>query len=69
MENNRYIPVDGHPNLVRDRQTNAILNINNDDIQTKMKVRAAKLKEREEIETLKNDVQEIKSLLIKLLEK
>lgn len=69
MDNSRYIKVEGRPDLVRDRFTNAILNINTAGIEQAKSIRAKKLQERQEIEQLKSDVHEIKSLLLKLLEK
>lgn len=69
MNNDRYIKVEGRADLVRDRYTNAILNINKGDIEQAKSIRAQRLKERQELDQLKTDVSEIKSLLLKLLEK
>ena len=64
-----YIKVEGHPNLVRDKNTGAILNINKTEIEaSRIKKEKEKQKDRE-IEQLKNDVSEIKSMLNKLVEK
>ena len=65
------IPVKGHPELYRDEKTGAILN--RDDvsyqnyIQNKNLKEAQKLAQKQEIEQLKNDVSEIKSLLMELI--
>lgn len=68
-----HLKVDGHNNLVRDRRTGAILNTNKTEIE-----RARKLKrvseEREEhinsltkeVKGLKEDMSQIKQLLLKL---
>lgn len=69
MNNDRYIKVEGRADLVRDRHTNAILNINKGDIEQAKSIRAQQLKDRQELDQLKTDVSEIKSLLLKLLEK
>jgi S-adenosylmethionine:tRNA-ribosyltransferase-isomerase (queuine synthetase) len=64
-----YIKIQGHPSLIKDLSTGAILNINNDAIvQARMKKSREKEKEKELIE-LKNDVSEIKKMLIELSKK
>lgn len=63
-----YQPIDGYPDLVKDAKTGIILNINNDKILQSQKIRDQKVKERQELETLKSDVQDIKQMLQKLLE-
>lgn len=65
----RYIKIADHPDLVRDRRTGAILNINTREIQRQKEILRQKQAEKQEIQQLKNDVGEIKSLLHKLLEK
>jgi len=64
-----YIKVEGHPNLVRDRKSGVILNINKTELEAN-RIRKQKQREKDnEIEQLKNDVSEIKSMLNKLIEK
>lgn len=64
-----YIKVEGHPNLVRDRKSGVILNINKAELEAN-RIRKQKQREKDnEIEQLKNDVSEIKSMLNKLVEK
>ena len=64
-----YIKVEGHPNLVRDKNSGVILNINKSEINAN-RIRKEKQREKDnEIEQLKNDVSEIKSMLNKLVEK
>jgi DNA-binding transcriptional regulator GbsR (MarR family) len=65
----RYIKIADRPDLVRDRRTGAILNINTREIQRQKEILRQKQAEKQEIQQLKNDVGEIKSLLHKLLEK
>lgn len=66
---NSYIKVEGHPNLVRDKNSGVILNINKTELEAN-RIRKQKQREKDnEIEQLKNDVSEIKSMLNKLVEK
>tara|TARA_B110000908_G_C10244161_1_gene447840 strand:- start:1611 stop:1841 length:231 start_codon:yes stop_codon:yes gene_type:complete len=72
----KHIPVNGHPGLVRDAKSGAILNINKTEIQ-KARERHARqqtqLDEYEELKSdvsqLKNDIGDIKDLLTKLVDK
>jgi hypothetical protein len=63
------IPVEGHKGLYRDQKTNAILNTNDNEYEEYMKLKNSMLKEKTEIESIKEEINEIKSLLKKLLEK
>ena len=63
-----FLRVDGEPGLVRDTGSHAILNINRDQQEAaRDRLRRFKAKE-QELQDLKNDVGEIKSLLAQLLE-
>jgi|SaaInl74LU_5_DNA_1037368.scaffolds.fasta_scaffold45327_2 hypothetical protein len=62
------IPIEGHPDLVRDIKTNAIININKDKAEQRHKARELRLQEKQEFEQVKSDVQDIKAMLQKLLE-
>lgn len=66
--NRKLLPVEGHHNLMIDPATNIILNINKDKSEQSKKIREQKLKEKQELEALKSDVQDIKAMLQKLLE-
>lgn len=66
--------VEGHPNLVRDERTNAILNTNFDEYKNYIELKKIKESENRRIESietnisnLKGDLDEIKSLLRNLL--
>jgi hypothetical protein len=61
--------VEGHPGFVRDMETGAILNINKTELNKIKRARAARRSKDNEIQDLKNEVGEIKSLLMQLLEK
>ena len=71
-----YLKVEGHKDLVRDKQTGVVLNINKKEtllaIERK-RIRKQKEKElesmKEDVDTLKSDMVEIKSLLNKIAER
>jgi len=63
-----HIPVKDHPHLARDLSTGMILNINKSKTRQKRLEAEQRSKERQEIAELKSDVNEIKSMLQKLIE-
>jgi len=62
------IPVEGHKGLYRDEKSNAIVNCNDYEYQEYLRAKNSSLDEKGEIENLKTELSEIKSLLTKLLE-
>ena len=60
------IPVEGHKNLFRDEKTGAIVNFDNTGFSDYMSQRRRQLDERAELDIMKNDINEIKSLLKEL---
>jgi len=72
---NNYQRVEGHNNLVRDKRTSVILNTNKTEIERARKLKTVQ-KEKEkhitnltnEVDTLRDDVTQIKELLFRLLE-
>lgn len=71
----RYQKVEGHTSLVRDTRTGAILNTNRSEIARVRKRKEAKRLEAERLNTLskevsllKNEISEIKDLLVRLVE-
>jgi hypothetical protein len=66
---NRYFKVEGHSFLVRDSQTNAIVNRDRQGYDSYKNLRKAKGREKERLDRLENDVNEIKDLLIQLINK
>ena len=62
------IKVEGHPHLYRDERTGAIINC--DDIGYDQYIKSQKLRknQKEEIQNMKKDIDEIKSLLKILVE-
>ena len=69
-----HLKVEGHSNLVRDEQTNAILNTNMNDYNHYIRLKKIKEDSSKRVENLENDMngiksdlQEIKNLLGNLL--
>ena len=64
----RHVKVEGHPDLVRDKNSGAILNINSNAM-TAARERKKMFNDRqEEIDDIKSDVADIKNILMKLVE-
>ena len=57
------IRVEGESNLYRDRKTGAIVNTDSAGYNQYMKMKQRRQTEREELDILKKDIEEIKSLL------
>lgn len=55
------IKVEGHPNLVRDQKTKAILNTDISEYDNYVSSRDSKRKENEKIKMIENDVNDIKN--------
>lgn len=69
-----HLKVTGHSNLIRDNETKAIINTNSSDYNTYVMSKLTKQKENEKIElvekeisTIKEEIDEIKSLLLEFL--
>lgn len=76
MENNNRIPVKDHKSLYRDNNSRAIINTNSNDYETYVRNRNRMNSERERIEnlegkvdSLQDDISDIKNLLLKLADK
>ena len=64
----RHVKVEGHPDLVRDKNSGAILNINSNAM-TAARERKKLFNDRQkEIDEIKKDVSDIKNILMKLVE-
>ena len=63
MNQEDLIPVEGHNNLFRDRNTGAIINDDSSGYVQYKKMKQRRQTEREELDILKKDIEEIKSLL------
>tara|TARA_Y100000289_G_C3811897_1_gene94150 strand:+ start:114 stop:329 length:216 start_codon:yes stop_codon:yes gene_type:complete len=66
MNQEDLIPVEGEPNLFRDRNTGAIVNMDTSGYAQYKRMKQRRQTEREELDTLKKDIEEIKSLLKEL---
>ena len=60
------IPVEGHKNLYRDEKSGAIVNTDSHGYSQYKKSRNIKLNQKEEIDRMKSDIEEIKYLLKKI---
>lgn len=65
----KIVKVDNAPGFGRDPETGAILNINTSEIENARKAKQNRLKQKQEIEQLKKDVDDIKSMLTQIIEK
>lgn len=60
------IPVEGHKNLFRDENSGAIVNLNSYEYNQYLKLKKQKNDEKNEIDSLKKDVEEIKKMLMEI---
>ena len=65
----KYSKVEGHVDLIRDETSSAIINTNVEQYRLVMKRREVMKAQRSEINTLKQEVTEIKDLLKDIIEK
>ena len=63
------IPVEGHKHLFRDEKSGAIINTDSHGYSQYKKTRNIKLSQREEIDSMKKDIEEIKFLLREIAKK
>ena len=63
------IPVKDHHNLYRDEKAGAIINTDDNGFAQYKKMKFAKLTERQEIDKIKEDIEEIKFLLKQIVSK
>ena len=63
------IPVDGHKHLYRDKKSGAIINTDSHGYSQYKKSKNIKLSQKEEIDSMKKDIEEIKNLLRLIVEK
>jgi hypothetical protein len=65
----RKAKVEGNPTLIRDLNNNAILNIDKVGILNAKSARAHKRSSQQELNALKNEVTELKSMMREILER
>lgn len=63
MNKKELIPVEGHKNLYRDKSSGAIVNCDTFEYSQYVKMRNEKKRKNDEIQQIKSDIEEIKSLL------
>ena len=63
------IPVEGHKHLYRDKKSGAIINTDSQGYSQYKKSKDIKLSQKEEIDSMKKDIEEIKNLLRLIVEK
>tara|TARA_A100001035_G_C27424509_1_gene338761 strand:+ start:336 stop:530 length:195 start_codon:yes stop_codon:yes gene_type:complete len=63
------IPVEGHKHLYRDKKSGAIINTDSHGYSQYKKSKNIKLSQKEEIDSMKKDIEEIKNLLRLIVEK
>lgn len=63
------VPVESYSGFYRDSVSGAILNCNDSEYNNYLKTKELKVREKQEIENLKNDVNEIKDMMKLILSK
>ena len=63
------MPVEGHKNLYRDEKSGAIINTDSHGFSQYKKSKNIKLTQRQEIDKMKDDIEEIKNLLKQIASK
>ena len=63
----KYAKVEGHSNLIRDLKTNAIINTDYNSSTQYDTIRKKRKEEKTKIESLENEIKEIKTLLNQLI--
>ena len=61
------IPVEGHKNLYRDKDSGAIVNTDSSGYNQYMQMKSARLPQREELDKMREDIDEIKFLLKQII--
>ena len=63
------IPVEGHKDLYRDEKSGAVINTDTNGYAQYKKMKSAKMGQKEEIDKIKEDIEEIKYLLKQIVSK
>ena len=64
-----YVKIEGHNGYVRDKKSGAVLNLNKSEIEAAKKRKQQRATKEQELDNLKNEVSDIKSMLTKVIEK
>ena len=65
----KYIKIEGEQDLVKDKDTGAILNTNMDSLSAYKQKRHKDIEQKNRIDRMENDIGDIKSMLKELLDK
>jgi hypothetical protein len=65
----KYIKIEGEQDLVKDKETGAILNTNMDSLSAYKQKRKKDMEQKNRIDRMENDIGDIKSMLKELLNK
>ena len=65
----KYIKIEGEQDLVKDKETGAILNTNMDSLSAYKQKRKKDIDQKNRIDRMENDIGDIKSMLKELLNK
>tara|TARA_B100000945_G_C20396119_1_gene604915 strand:+ start:925 stop:1119 length:195 start_codon:yes stop_codon:yes gene_type:complete len=63
------IPVQGHKDLYRDEKSGAVINTDTNGYSQYKRMKSAKMSQKEEIDKMKEDIEEIKCLLKQIASK
>ena len=69
MTKSSLIPVEGHPNFARDKNTGAIINTDSSAYASYHQRQSQKKMEKQEIDQMKTDIADMKVMLVKIMEK
>ena len=64
-----FLKVEGHEGYVRDTNTGVVLNVNKEEIEAARKRKALRQQQEQDINNLKNEVSDIKTMLSTIIEK
>jgi tetrahydromethanopterin S-methyltransferase subunit B len=65
----KYIKIEGEQDLVKDKETGAILNTNMDSLSAYKQKRKKDMEQKNRIDRMENDIGDIKSMLKELINK
>jgi tetrahydromethanopterin S-methyltransferase subunit B len=65
----KYIKIEGEQDLVKDKETGAILNTNMDSLSAYKQKRKKDIEQKNRIDKIENDIGDIKSMLKELINK
>ena len=64
-----FLKVEGHEGFVKNTETGVVLNVNKEEIEAARKRKALRQQQEQDINNLKNEVSDIKTMLSTIIEK